>query len=610
MLKTAKLQLNKPEATDIVNIDELNANMDVLDNEVTKLATQTVDGRLSATDKKKLDGIETGAQKNTVTSVAGKTGAVTLAGTDVPAATTSARGTVQLSAATNSTSTTLAATPSAVKVAYDKAVAAETKAGESGTGLESHLADGINHIRYGVDSGTANAKIVTLSPAQTSYADGMAIAFKNAVQNTGAVTINVNGLGAKSIKKSNGNALTPGNLKVGIPYTLRYNGKDFILQGEGGVGNAQPSDVRKDKTFTNDDGEQKGILVAYTAGETIKAQDLINRPYIGTSEIYSTDGGSFYNTEVATINGIEYGFAYSGSTRNSNIYCVEILTGKLIWRKNVKYEWKGRIAVYNNKLYVGWYDYDGALGFGGSNVGLETMNALTGATLKVSKASPQDGKATHIQDICLSDVDNTKVIIAIVDNYGSGSWLASFSIDGTFSAISDNLYTKYVDGTPSRIQSSGGYVYVAGEKGIYKFWIYDNGLIYMSKIQPISDSYGISGFSANNIGGVSYTLGGYDPYVYVLSSSLSQLTNMYIGDSNVFGLTIKGNLMCYATSTRLYTYRLYDDGKTRMSLGELSYPSDVTYSKCIGISENALVPPKYSTKNSPEVFTKTLKIQR
>lgn len=63
-----------------------------------------------------------------VQSVAGKTGAVTLTGTDVPAATTSARGTVQLSTATNSTSTTLAATASAVKAAYDQGSAGVTAA--------------------------------------------------------------------------------------------------------------------------------------------------------------------------------------------------------------------------------------------------------------------------------------------------------------------------------------------------------------------------------------------------------------------------------------------------------------------------------------------------
>lgn len=46
-------------------------------------ATQSADGLMSSTDKTKLDGIESGAQANAVTSVAGKTGAVSLEKSDV-----------------------------------------------------------------------------------------------------------------------------------------------------------------------------------------------------------------------------------------------------------------------------------------------------------------------------------------------------------------------------------------------------------------------------------------------------------------------------------------------------------------------------------------------
>jgi hypothetical protein len=86
---------------------------------------------------------------------------------------------------------------------------------------------------YGTATGT-NTKTITLNPAPESYFEGMCFAFRNVTQNTGAVTINVNGLGARSIKKPNGNDLVSGNLKAGSVYTVRYNGTNFILQGEGG----------------------------------------------------------------------------------------------------------------------------------------------------------------------------------------------------------------------------------------------------------------------------------------------------------------------------------------------------------------------------------------
>ena len=88
MQYTGNLGLKKPEGTDVVNIDDLNQNFDILDVEVTKLATASQAGRMSATDKTKLDGIESGAQRNTVTSVNNKTGAVTLTASDVGASPT------------------------------------------------------------------------------------------------------------------------------------------------------------------------------------------------------------------------------------------------------------------------------------------------------------------------------------------------------------------------------------------------------------------------------------------------------------------------------------------------------------------------------------------
>ncbi|MED4378714.1 pyocin knob domain-containing protein, partial [Schinkia azotoformans] len=51
----------------------------------TAVATQSVNGLMSSTDKKKLDGVQAGAQVNTVDSVNGKTGAVNLSADDVGA---------------------------------------------------------------------------------------------------------------------------------------------------------------------------------------------------------------------------------------------------------------------------------------------------------------------------------------------------------------------------------------------------------------------------------------------------------------------------------------------------------------------------------------------
>lgn len=90
-------------------------------------------------------------------------------------------------------------------------------------------------VHYGDDTGTANAKVVTI-PGITSYKKGMAIAFVNKDDNTGTfgTTINVNGLGAKPIYGLDGNSPKAGFFKSGYPFTVRYSGSFFFLQGEGG----------------------------------------------------------------------------------------------------------------------------------------------------------------------------------------------------------------------------------------------------------------------------------------------------------------------------------------------------------------------------------------
>lgn len=130
--------------------------------------------------------------------------------------------------------------------------------------LAQHIENMTNHIKYAVDSGTANEKIITLEQDLKEYIDGMGIAFKNAVQNTGAVTININNLGAKPILRPNGNQLSSGALKAGSIYTIRYNEDDgnFILQGEGGeYGTAKPEHVLVGYTIGTDDGIKQGTMI-------------------------------------------------------------------------------------------------------------------------------------------------------------------------------------------------------------------------------------------------------------------------------------------------------------------------------------------------------------
>lgn len=83
---------------------------------------------------------------------------------------------------------------------------------------------------YAADSGAADVYVATLTPAVTTYTTGMEVNVKITNANaTTTPTINVNGLGAKTIKRGNSIALYAGDLPANHQAKLRYNGTDFIL---------------------------------------------------------------------------------------------------------------------------------------------------------------------------------------------------------------------------------------------------------------------------------------------------------------------------------------------------------------------------------------------
>ena len=120
------------------------------------------------------------------------------------------------------------------------------------TSFNTHLADYVRQPGYGITTGSANTYTLTLSPAPTAYIDGMGIAVKINAVNTSASTINVNGLGAKAIVDSKGNALTAGKLRLNGIYALRFDGTNFILLGEAieGSGSGLDADLLDGKDST------------------------------------------------------------------------------------------------------------------------------------------------------------------------------------------------------------------------------------------------------------------------------------------------------------------------------------------------------------------------
>lgn len=82
---------------------------------------------------------------------------------------------------------------------------------------------------YAADGGGSDSYSITLSPALSSYANGQLINFKANTKNTGAASLNVNGLGAKTIKKDQGADLADGDIAANQIIQVIYDGTNFQM---------------------------------------------------------------------------------------------------------------------------------------------------------------------------------------------------------------------------------------------------------------------------------------------------------------------------------------------------------------------------------------------
>lgn len=77
--------------------------------------------------------------------------------------------------------------------------------------------------QYAIDIGAPSFYVVKMPQTATAYVDGMLVSFLPSTTNTGVATLNVDGLGAKSIVQYSGAPLNAGDIVQGAPVDVRYS---------------------------------------------------------------------------------------------------------------------------------------------------------------------------------------------------------------------------------------------------------------------------------------------------------------------------------------------------------------------------------------------------
>lgn len=79
------------------------------------------------------------------------------------------------------------------------------------------------------ESGTAAAHVLTPTTALVAYTTGLMLLYRPVNAGTGALTVNVSGLGAKSVKTLLGADPTSGDIVANQPILLMYDGTNFVI---------------------------------------------------------------------------------------------------------------------------------------------------------------------------------------------------------------------------------------------------------------------------------------------------------------------------------------------------------------------------------------------
>lgn len=183
----------------------------------------------------------------------------------------------------------------------------------------------------GVDTGVANAYVLNFVANFTAYADGIAIFWIPSHTNTGASTINVNGLGPVSIINQDGSALYLGQLQANEFSLIIYKGTGFVLIDFGLL----PTINTKNTNYTFAIGDANNIVLTNDSLPhtwTVPANATVAFP-IGTSISLIASPGSVTLAAGGGVTLQGYGGEAAPLTINSGFATVITKIGTNTWQQ-------------------------------------------------------------------------------------------------------------------------------------------------------------------------------------------------------------------------------------------------------------------------------------
>ncbi|MFD0673923.1 hypothetical protein [Cohnella sp. GCM10027633] len=169
--------------------------------------------------------------------------------------------------------------------------------------INSSLPDG----QYAEDAGSTDSYAITLVPAPSSYFAGMVVRFKANTANTGAATLNVNGLGAKSIKKKVTSDLNTNDIRANQLSEVIYDGNNFqLFSPSSNTITGDGERIEKGKATVNVSASTSGstsisFATAFATAPVVVVTLVGDNLYYATAFNVSTSGFTAYATHSNNV---------------------------------------------------------------------------------------------------------------------------------------------------------------------------------------------------------------------------------------------------------------------------------------------------------------------
>jgi len=394
---------------------------------------------------------------------------------------------------------------------------------------------------YFVDSGSADTIVITPTTALTAYTAGNYFFIKVAATNTGATTINVNGLGAKTLKKNANSDLSAGDILAGQIILVDYDGTNFQLIGGNGGGSGVGGGGSSMQVVLDQTVADRDSIVIGIDGESI------------TRNVTKTAAGSAFSALI-TVNKL-YGQTFTVPDLGLPSFEITSVTA------NVSSEFNGSAVA---DIYLA----DGSGLPTGSSLGTSSVAAATVFTFGTPVVVTQG--LTYVFVIDATSVATTGGIFCgaggsgVMSNFSGGSWTTSLN----------NTNAGTVNGNVSNFNMTVVLNYdIIGGRG------------YKAIPETYSDSGGTDIRNRTNLIGVSLSAGAIGATISVATGGeVTGFTGLTPGDYYTVGNGITDIMGLVRTSTSVILMTMVGGGGSDGTIITATAEQDLTAGQPVGLS--------------------------